>query len=121
MKKRLVGLEESELFERHYEADSTDAVVSTCYRLIRSFERATGPEQKIKSISRETLARSLREIADRAFALAWNRRDLTGIQRAQILDILLTVASLSDAAKYRLQDSVDEKEDAGKRARKAGA
>jgi hypothetical protein len=46
---------------------------------------------------------------------------LTCIQQAQILDILLSVISLLDVAKDRLQDAVDESEEVSKQAKKAGA
>jgi hypothetical protein len=42
----------------------------------------------MKAISRETFVRTLREMADRAFAVAWTTNALTSIHRAQILDIL---------------------------------
>jgi len=119
--KRTSATEEPQLFTGHDEADSIDGVISTCYGLIGSFEQEIRTDQGIRCIPRANLARTLGEIADRAFALAWNTRDLTCIQRAQILDILLSVASLLDVAKDRLQDAVDQSEEASKQAKKAGA
>jgi hypothetical protein len=113
--------EEPQLFTGHDEADSIDGVISTCYRLVGSFEQEIRTDQGIGCIPRANLARTLGQIADRAFALAWNTRDLTCIQQAQILDILLSVASLLDVAKDRLQDAVDQSEEASKQAKKAGA
>jgi hypothetical protein len=109
--------EEPQLFE----AESIDGVISTCYRLVGSFEQEIRTDQGIRCIPRANPARTLGEIADRAFALAWNTRDLTCIQKAQILDILLSVTSLLDVAKDRLQDAVDQSEEASKQAKKAGA
>ena len=80
--------EELERFAAGHDADSVDWVISTCYELIRSVEQIIGDEQKIRGISREKLARTLKSIADRAFTAGWNTKDLTSIQRAQILDIL---------------------------------
>jgi len=79
-----------------YETDPVDGVISTCYRLIVSFERAVSDKQALQAISRETLARTLREIASKAFAVGWNSQNLTGIQRAQILDVLLSIANLAE-------------------------
>jgi hypothetical protein len=102
--------EEPELFAAH-EANSSDGIISTCYGLIRSFENAISVEQKTNSIPRETFVHALTQIADKAFDLARDARDLTGIQRAQILDILLSVANLLDAANYRLVDRSKKSED----------
>ena len=112
--KRTSATEEPQLFTGHDEADSIDGVISTCYRLVGSFEQEIRTDQGIRCIPRANLARTLGEIADRAFALAWNTRDLTCIQQAQILDILLSVASLLDVGKDRLQDAVDQSEEASK-------
>jgi hypothetical protein len=90
-----ITIDESEQFAAQHEGDPTDRVIFTCYRLIRSFEQTNIDEQKIGAISRETLARTLREIAGRAFTVGWNTKDLTSIQRAQILDIILSVADLA--------------------------
>jgi NAD/NADP transhydrogenase alpha subunit len=86
-----------------YEVDPIDGVISTCYRLIGSFERAIGDKQALQAISQETLARALREIANKAFTVGWNSQNLTSIQRAQILDVLLSVANL---AEYSFQHSL---------------
>jgi ATP-dependent protease Clp ATPase subunit len=114
--KRLVA-EEPLPFTGHDEANFIDGVISTCYRLVGSFEQEIRIDQVTRCVPRGTLG----EIADKAFALAWNTRDLTCIQQAQILDILLSVASLLDAAKGRLQDAVDQSEEVSKQAKKAGA
>lgn len=114
--KRLVA-EEPLPFTGHDEANFIDGVISTCYRLVGSFEQEIRIDQVAGCVPRGTLG----EIADKAFALAWNTRDLTCIQQAQILDILLSVASLLDAAKGRLQDAVDQSEEVSKQAKKAGA
>ena len=114
--KRLAA-EEPQPFTEHDEASSIDGVISTCYRLVGSFEEEIRIDQVTRCVPRGTLG----EIADKAFALAWNTRDLTCIQQAQILDILLSVASLLDVAKDRLQDAVDQSEEASKQAKKAGA
>jgi hypothetical protein len=113
--------EEPQPFTGHDEANSIDGVISICYRLVGSFEQEIRIDQVTRCVPRGTLARTLGEIADKAFALAWNTRDLTCIQQAQILDILLSVASLLDAAKGRLQDAVDQNEEVSKQAKKAGA
>ena len=113
--------EELQPFTGHDEADSIDGVISTCYRLVGLFEQEIRTDQGVRCIPRANLARTLGEIADRAFAVAWNTRDLTCIQQAQILDILLSVISLLDVAKDRLQDAVDESEEVSKQAKKAGA
>ena len=113
--------EELQPFTGHDEADSIDGVISTCYRLVGLFEQEIRTDQGVRCIPRANLARTLGEIADRAFAVAWNTRDLTCIQQAQILDILLSVVSLLDVAKDRLQDAVDESEEVSKQAKKAGA
>ena len=118
--KRLAA-EEPLPFTGHDEANFIDGVISTCYRLVGSFEQEIRTAQGVRCIPRANLARTLGEIADRAFAVAWNTRDLTCIQQAQILDILLSVASLLDAAKGRLQDAVDQSEEVSKQAKKAGA
>ena len=112
--KRTSATEEPQLFE----AGSIDGAISTCYRLVGSFEQEIRTDQGIRCIPRANLARTRGEIADRAFALAWNTRDLTCIQKAQILDILLSVASLLDVAKDRLQDAVDQSEETSKQAKK---
>jgi len=114
--KRLAA-EEPLPFTGHDEANFIDGVISTCYRLVGSFEQEIRIDQVTRCVPRGTLG----EIADKAFALAWNTRDLTCIQQAQILDILLSVASLLDAAKGRLQDAVDQSEEVSKKAKKAGA
>lgn len=114
--KRLAA-EEPLPFTGHDEANFIDGVISTCYRLVGSFEQEIRIDQVTRCVPRGTLG----EIADKAFALAWNTRDLTCIQQAQILDILLSVASLLDAAKGRLQDAVDQSEEVSKQAKKAGA
>lgn len=114
--KRLAA-EEPLPFTGHDEANFIDGVISTCYRLVGSFEQEIRIDQVAGCVPRGTLG----EIADKAFALAWNTRDLTCIQQAQILDILLSVASLLDAAKGRLQDAVDQSEEVSKQAKKAGA
>jgi hypothetical protein len=106
--------EELQPFTGHDEADSIDGVISTCYRLVGLFEQEIRTDQGVRCIPRANLARTLGEIADRAFAVAWNTRDLTCIQQAQILDILLSVISLLDVAKDRLQDAVDESEEVSK-------
>ena len=113
--------EELQPFTGHDGADSIDGVISTCYRLVGLFEQEIRTDQGVRCIPRANLARTLGEIADRAFAVAWNTRDLTCIQQAQILDILLSVVSLLDVAKDRLQDAVDESEEVSKQAEKAGA
>jgi hypothetical protein len=113
--------EELQPFTGHDEAGSIDGVISTCYRLVGLFEQEIRTDQGVRCIPRANLARTLGEIADRAFAVAWNTRDLTCIQQAQILDILLSVVSLLDVAKDRLQDAVDESEEVSKQAKKAGA
>jgi hypothetical protein len=113
--------EEPQPFTRHDEANSIDGVISICYRLLGSFEQEIRIDQVTRCVPRGNLARTLGEIADKAFALAWNTRNLTCIQQAQILDILLSVASLLDAAKGRLQDAVDQSEEVSKQAKKAGA
>ena len=79
-----------------YETDPIDEVISTCYRLIGSFERAVSDKQALQATSRETLARTLGEIANKAFTVGWNSQNLTAIQRAQILDVLLSVANLAE-------------------------
>jgi len=114
--KRLAA-EEPLPFTGHDEANFIDGVISTCYRLVGSFEQEIRIDQVAGCVPRGTLG----EIADKAFALAWNTRDLTCIQQAQILDILLSVASLLDAAKGRLQDAVDQSEEVSKQAKKGGA
>jgi ATP-dependent protease Clp ATPase subunit len=114
--KRLAA-EEPLPFTGHDEANFIDGVISTCYRLVGSFEQEIRIDQVTRCVPRGTLG----EIADKAFALAWNTRDLTCIQQAQILDILLSVASLLDAAKGRLQDAVDQSEEVSKQAKKGGA
>jgi ATP-dependent protease Clp ATPase subunit len=114
--KRLAA-EEPLPFTGHDEANFIDGVISTCYRLVGSFEQEIRIDQVTRCVPRGTLG----EIADKAFALAWNTRDLTCIQQAQILDILLSVASLLDAAKGRLQDAVDQSEEVSKQAKNAGA
>jgi hypothetical protein len=73
------------------ELESTDRFIAACYERIRSFEQGEG---KWEFISQETLVGTLRDIADLAFALAWNAKDLTCLQRAQVLDVLLSVADL---------------------------
>jgi hypothetical protein len=92
----VLAVEELERLAVEYEADHIDGVISTCYRLIVSFERAVSDKQALQAISRETLARTLREIASKAFAVGWNSQNLTGIQRAQILDVLLSIANLAE-------------------------
>ena len=85
----MVGIKELEPIARNYEADPIDRVILRCYRLIDTCEGTISDEQTIKAISHETFAWTLREIADRAFAVGWTTKTLTSIQRAQILDILL--------------------------------
>lgn len=92
----VLAVEELERLAAEHEADPVDGVIATCYRLVWSFERAIRDKQALQAFSRETLARSLREIADRAFAVGWNSQSLTSIQRAQILDVLLSVANLAE-------------------------
>jgi hypothetical protein len=96
----VLAVEELELLAAEHEADPVDGVIATCYRLVGSFERAIRDKQALQVIPRETLARSLREIANRAFTVGWNCQNLTSIQRAQILDVLLSVANL---AEYSIQ------------------
>ena len=115
------AIEELQPFTGHDEADSIGGVISTCYRFVGSFEQEIRTDQGVRCIPRANLARTLGEIADRAFAVAWNAKDLTCIQQAQILDILLSVVGLLDVAKDRLQDAVDESEEVSKQAKKAGA
>jgi len=98
-----LAVEELERLAVEYEADPIDGVISTCYRLIGSFERAIRDKQALQAISQETLARALREIANKAFTVGWNSQNLTSIQRAQILDVLLSVANL---AEYSFQHSL---------------
>jgi hypothetical protein len=97
-----LAVEELERLAVECEADPIDGVISTCYRLIGSFERAIRDKQALQAISQETLARALREIANKAFTVGWNSQNLTSIQRAQILDVLLSVANL---AEYSFQHS----------------
>ena len=92
----VLAVEELERLAVEYEADHIDGVISTCYRLIGSFERAIRDKQALQAISPETLARTLREIANKAFTAGWNSQNLTAIQRAQILDVLLSVANLAE-------------------------
>ena len=99
----VLAVEELERLAVEYEADHIDGVISTCYRLIGSFERAIRDKQALQAISQETLARALREIANKAFTVGWNSQNLTSIQRAQILDVLLSVANL---AEYSFQHSL---------------
>jgi hypothetical protein len=96
-------IEELERFAAEHDADSVDWVISSCYKLIRSVEQIIGDGQKIRGISRDKLARTLKSIADRAFTTGWNTNGLTSIQRAQILDVLLSVADLAE--KYSFQHS----------------
>ena len=91
-----LAVEELERLAVEYEADHIDGVISTCYRLIGSFERAIRDKQALQAISPETLPRTLREIANKAFRVGWNSQNLTSIQRAQILDVLLSVANLAE-------------------------
>jgi hypothetical protein len=92
----VLAVEELERLAAEHEANPIDAVIATCYRLTGSFERAIRDKQALQAFSRETLARSLTEIAKRAFTVGWNSQNLTSIQRAQILDILLSVANLAE-------------------------
>jgi hypothetical protein len=71
------------------ELESTDRSIAACYERIRSFEQAPKGERES-----ETPVGTLRDLADRAFTLGWNTKDLTHFQQAQILDILLSVADL---------------------------
>jgi hypothetical protein len=73
--KRLAA-EEPLPFTGHDEANFIDGVISTCYRLVGSFEQEIRIDQVTRCVPRGTLG----EIADKAFALAWNTRDLTCIQ-----------------------------------------
>jgi hypothetical protein len=86
---------ESDRFAARYEAGNIDWFILTCYRLIRSFEQTARDEHGIKPASRESPAWTLRDIADRAFTIGWNRTDLNSLQRAQILDIIWSVANLA--------------------------
>jgi hypothetical protein len=95
--KRLAA-EEPLPFTGHDEANFIDGVISTCYRLVGSFEQEIRIDQVTRCVPRGTLG----EIADKAFALAWNTRDLTCIQQAQILDILLSVSPV-----YWMRQKVD--------------
>jgi hypothetical protein len=92
----VLAVEELDRLAAEHEADPVDGVIATCYRLVWSLERAIRDKQALKVISRETLARTLKEIADRTFAVGWNSQSLTSIQRAQILDVLLSVANLAE-------------------------
>ena len=87
--------EEPGQFAAQHEMDCTDRLISTCYRLIRSFEPAICDEQRSEFISQETPPKTLSDIADRVFTLGWNTNDLTCLQRAQVLNILLSVADLA--------------------------
>jgi hypothetical protein len=91
-----LAVEELERLAVEYEVDPIDGVISTCYRLIGSFERAIRDKRALQAISPETLPRTLREIANKAFTVGWNSQNLTSIQRAQILDVLLSVANLAE-------------------------
>jgi hypothetical protein len=92
----VLAVEELERLAVEYEVDPIDGVISTCYRLIGSFERAIRDKRALQAISPETLPRTLRKIANKAFTVGWNSQNLTSIQRAQILDVLLSVANLAE-------------------------
>jgi len=91
-----LAVEELKQLAVEHEAGPIDGVIATCYGLIGLCERAIRDKQASQAMSRETLARTLREIANRAFTVGWNSQNLTSIQRAQILDVLLSVANLAE-------------------------
>ena len=72
-------IEELEQFAQEFRADSPDWVIFACYRLVDACERAIRDEQTIRGVSRERLLQTLREIADRAFAIGWNSNKLSCI------------------------------------------
>lgn len=94
------AVEEPEQFTTQPGMDSTDRCISACYRRIQSLEQAIRDKQKSKCISEEAAPQTWRDIADRAFTLGWNTKNLTRLQRAQILDILFRLADL----KWRLNN-----------------
>ncbi len=86
------AVNETKQFAARSELESIDRLIAASYRRIRSFEQASKSERE--SISQKTPMGTLSDIADQVFALGWNTRDLTHLQQAQVLDILLTVADL---------------------------
>ncbi len=85
---------EAERFDALHEPNYADRVIAACYQRIRSFEQAGRSERKRESISYGVHVGTLTAIADRAFTLGWNSEDLTHLQQAQLLDILLTISDL---------------------------
>lgn len=85
---------EAERFDALHEPNYADHVIAACYQRIRSFEQAGGSERKRQSISYEVHVGTLTDIADRAFTLGWSSKDLTHLQQAQLLDILLSISDL---------------------------
>ena len=71
---------------------STDGFIAACYQRIRSFDQTRGSERERESVPHEI--GTLTDIADRTFTLGWNSKNLTHLQQAQLLDILLSIADL---------------------------
>jgi hypothetical protein len=71
-----------------------ERVISSCYTSFQSFEQDIRDKEKSKRTSQETPYRALMDIADRAFMLASETKNLDNLQRAQILDVILRVAEL---------------------------
>ena len=85
---------EEEQFDALLEPNCADRFIAACYQRIRSFDKTRGSERKRESISDEVQVGALTDLADRAFTLGWNSKNLTHLQRAQLLDILLSIADL---------------------------
>ena len=81
-------------FDALLEPNCTDGFIAACYQRIRSFDQTPGSERERESVSHEMQIGTLTDIADRAFTLGWNSKDLTHLQQAQLLDILLSIADL---------------------------
>lgn len=87
---------EAKRFDALPESNYADRVIAACYQRIRSLELAAGSGRKRESTSHGMQAGTLSDIADQAFALGWRSKDLTHLQQAQLLDILLTISDLMD-------------------------
>ena len=84
----------AEQFDALLETNCTDRFIAACYQRIRSLDQTRGSERERESISHEVRIGTLTDIADRVFTLGWNSKDLTHLQQAQLLDILLSIADL---------------------------
>lgn len=66
----------------------------TCYGLIESFSQQLADREHWSEASTEELAHSLNQITDQAVQLGLGAQDLSNLERAQLMDILMWVADV---------------------------